>query len=135
MLNDHFKVTTHGALQQKEMNNRIGPNAKQVCNIAMYVLHIFGVCHNHNSLPLGPIQSSSPSTKELRELPHFLQFAIKGILYPLFCRKSFDELWSSLAVDVDGVSYLPNNLKTNYLASGSNSKHYFHLIQSNFILF
>ena len=26
---------------------------------------IFGICHKHNSLDLGPIQSSSPSTKEL----------------------------------------------------------------------
>ena len=32
---------------------------------------IFGVCHKHNSLPLEPIQPSSPtSTKELHDLGH-----------------------------------------------------------------
>ena len=29
------------------------------------MLHYFGVCHKHSSLPLGPVQSSYPSTKEL----------------------------------------------------------------------
>ena len=32
---------------------------------------IFGVCHKHNSLPLEPIQPSSPTTtKELHDLGH-----------------------------------------------------------------
>ena len=29
------------------------------------VTRLFWVCHKHNRLPLGPIQPSSPSTKEL----------------------------------------------------------------------
>ena len=34
----------------------------------MCVKHnLFWVCHKHNSLPLGPIQPSSPSTKEFRD--------------------------------------------------------------------
>ena len=32
--------------------------------------YLFGVSHKHNSLPLGPIQPSSPSTKELHGLSH-----------------------------------------------------------------
>ena len=46
------------------MDNLIGPTVNQVWNVAMYVLHILGVCHKQNSLQLGPIQSSSP-TKDL----------------------------------------------------------------------
>ena len=34
----------------------------------MHVLHIFLGCHKQNSLPLGPIQPSPPSTKEFHEL-------------------------------------------------------------------
>ena len=52
------------------MTKRIGPKVKQVLNVAMlHVRYIFGeVCHKHNSLPLGPIQPSSPYTKELHAL-------------------------------------------------------------------
>ena len=31
----------HGALQQKQMNNRISPKVKQIWNVAMHVLHNF----------------------------------------------------------------------------------------------
>ena len=34
-------------------------------NVAKNVLSFFEVCHKHNFLPFGPIQPSSPSTKEL----------------------------------------------------------------------
>ena len=52
-----------------EMNKWIGSKVKQVWNVAMLWCTIFwGVCHKHNSLPLGPIQISSPSTKELHDL-------------------------------------------------------------------
>ena len=44
-----------------EMNNWIGPTVKHVWDVAMHVLHNFGVCHKHNSLP----QPSSPTSKEL----------------------------------------------------------------------
>ena len=47
------------------MNNRIGRIVKHVWNDTVHVWHIFWVCHKLNSLPLGPIQPSSPSTKEL----------------------------------------------------------------------
>ena len=40
---------------------------------------IFGVCHKHNSLPLGPIQPSSPSSKELHYL-HSSLFNESGLL-------------------------------------------------------
>ena len=50
--------TTHAALQQKEMNNWMGPTVEHLWNIAMHVLHNFF----HSSKTLGP---SSPSTKEL----------------------------------------------------------------------
>ena len=46
------------------MNNRIGPTVKHV---VWNVLHNFLVCHKHNSLPHGPIQPSSHSTKELHD--------------------------------------------------------------------
>ena len=58
----------HGALKQKEINNciGIGPTVKHVWNSAMNVLHtVEKVLHKHNSLVLGLIQSSSPTTKEL----------------------------------------------------------------------
>ena len=45
------------------------PAVKNVWKVAMHVQHnLFCLCHKHNSLPLGPIQPSSPSTKELHEL-------------------------------------------------------------------
>ena len=34
-------------------------------NFALHELYNFGVCRKHNSLPLGPIQPSSPSSKEI----------------------------------------------------------------------
>ena len=55
------------ALKSKEMNKQIGPKVKQVWNVARLTLDNFLLwfCHKHNSLPLGPIKPSSPSTKEL----------------------------------------------------------------------
>ena len=48
------------------MKNRIGPTVKHVWKVAMHVWHnLFWVCHKHNSLPSGPIQPSSLSTKKL----------------------------------------------------------------------
>ena len=45
---------------------RLTPKVKRACNVAINVLHIFKVgWYKHNSSPLGPIQPSSPSTKEL----------------------------------------------------------------------
>ena len=58
-------VFNHGALQYKEMNNRIGPTVNLEWNVAMLVLPIFWFFHKHNSIPFGPIQPSSPNTKEL----------------------------------------------------------------------
>ena len=47
------------------MNIQIGPTVKHEWNVAMHVLQqLFRVFHKHNSLPLGLIQPSSPSTKE-----------------------------------------------------------------------
>ena len=47
-------------------NNRISPKLKQVWNVAIHVQHNFlKVGHKNNSLPLGLIQPSSPSSKEL----------------------------------------------------------------------
>ena len=34
----------------------------------LQVVHNFSICHKNSSLPLGPIQPSSPSTKELANL-------------------------------------------------------------------
>ena len=52
------------------MNKRIGPKVNQVSNVAKHVVrNVFGGCHQHNSLPLGPIKHSSPSTKELHGKP------------------------------------------------------------------
>ena len=60
---------SHGALQQKELNKRIGPKGIQVWNVAMHELHIFlFFIKQHNILPLGPIQPSSPFTKGLHDL-------------------------------------------------------------------
>ena len=39
-----------------KLNNWIGPVVKHVWNDAICVLHIFFICHSHNSLPLGRIQ-------------------------------------------------------------------------------
>ena len=56
------------------MNKEIEPKVKQVKrNVAMHMQYIFkffwvGGCHKHNILPLGPIQPSFPSTKELHDL-------------------------------------------------------------------
>ena len=45
----------------EEMSNRIGPTVKQLWNYDMHVLHkFFGFNITH-----GPIQPSSPTTKEL----------------------------------------------------------------------
>ena len=54
-----------GRAMEEEVNNQIGPTVKHEWNVSMYLLHIFCICRKHNSLPLGPIQPSSPSTKEL----------------------------------------------------------------------
>ena len=52
------------------MSKRIGPTDKHVWKVAMHLQHnLFWVSHKHISLPLGPIQPSSPSTKELHDLP------------------------------------------------------------------
>ena len=51
------------------MSNWIGPTVKQLWNNAMHVLHnFFWGQHKHNSFLLGPIQPSSPTTKELHAL-------------------------------------------------------------------
>ena len=42
------------------------PTAKHEWNVAMQVGAYFLVCHKHNSLLAGPIQPSSPTTKELQ---------------------------------------------------------------------
>ena len=42
------------------MNKRIGPKVNQECNRAIHVLN------KHNSLPLGPKQPLSPSTKDVQ---------------------------------------------------------------------
>ena len=55
----------HGPLLYTEMNKWIGKTVKHEWNGATYVPYIFGFCHKHNSLPLGPIQPLFPSTKEL----------------------------------------------------------------------
>ena len=48
------------------MNKQIGPKVKQLWNVAMHEQHNFwGAFHTPNSLPLGPILPSSPSTKEV----------------------------------------------------------------------
>ena len=50
------------------MNKRIGPKVLFWYGIVPCMCCIiFGGCHKHNSLPLGPIQPSSPSTKELHD--------------------------------------------------------------------
>ena len=59
-------MLSNGALQQREMNTWIGPSDKRVWNVAIHVLHIFGVCHKCRMLPLRPIQHSSPSNQELQ---------------------------------------------------------------------
>ena len=45
----------HGALNYKEMNNRISLIVKHVWNVGMHVLHSFKFGHTHNCLPLGQI--------------------------------------------------------------------------------
>ena len=48
------------------MSNRIGPTVKHVWKVAMHVQHnLFWRVTNTAAYHLGPIQSSSPSTKEL----------------------------------------------------------------------
>ena len=57
------------------MNKWISPKVKQLWHVAMHgLLHAFfwGGGHNHNSLPLGPIQPSSHSTEELLDLAYDL---------------------------------------------------------------
>ena len=67
----HTKTTTlvcaysWSSLVEGEMNNWIGPIVKYEWNDAMPVLQLFWICHKDNSLPIGPIQPSSPSAKEL----------------------------------------------------------------------
>ena len=64
----NLRLFGKGALQQKEMKKLIGPKVKQVRNVAMHAQHNFWRgCHKNNSLTLGPIQPSSPSTKELHD--------------------------------------------------------------------
>ena len=57
------------ALQLKEMNSWIDPTVKQLRNYAMHVLHNFWGFNigKHQSFLLGPIQSSSHTTKELHD--------------------------------------------------------------------
>ena len=56
------------------MNNQIGPIVKLVLSVASHVLDFFGGggCRKHNSNPLGLIQSSLLSTKELLDWCHAL---------------------------------------------------------------
>ena len=64
-----------------EINNRIGPKVKQVpmeCCHASTEFFFWGGCINYNSLPLGPIQSSSHSTKELHGTSYQQQQSILG---------------------------------------------------------
>ena len=56
-----------------EMSNRISPTDEHVWKVTMQVQHnLFLVCHKHNSLPLGLIQPSFPSTKELHVFSELL---------------------------------------------------------------
>ena len=66
-LNEIRSLDEQWSSSVKDMSSWIGPTAKQVWNIAQYVLqNFFGVCDKHNSLSLGSIQPSSPSTIELQ---------------------------------------------------------------------
>ena len=62
------------------MSNRIGPTVQHVWNGAISVQQFFSVCDKHNSLPLGPKQLLSPSTKELHALANSHTFIAKELL-------------------------------------------------------
>ena len=64
-------LIAHGAHKKRKMHKQIHPKVKQVWNVAMHVLHK----HKHNSLPLGPILPSSPSTKELHRQHLLVNFS------------------------------------------------------------
>ena len=49
--------------QAMELFNRMRWTSMEWCNAC--ALEPFSICHRHNSLPLGPIQPSSPSAKKL----------------------------------------------------------------------
>ena len=57
---------SHGALQVVEgENNWTGPIVKRMESYHLSAAYVAWICHEHNSLPLGPIQPSSPSGKDL----------------------------------------------------------------------
>ena len=56
----------YGALQLKEMSNWIAPTVKQLWKYTMHCYFFLGGGQlKHNSFLLGPMQPSSPTTKEL----------------------------------------------------------------------
>ena len=66
------------------MSKWIGPIVKQVWNVALLLVQIFflgGGCHKQNTLPLGQIQPSSPSTEELDALG--LEVVLSSLLLSL----------------------------------------------------
>ena len=56
------------------MNKWIDTKVKKYGMLQWSVMNIFSFCHKHNSLPLGSIQPSSPSTKELHGWPQLKHF-------------------------------------------------------------
>ena len=79
------------------MNNLIGPTVKHVWNAAMHVVQIyFRVCHKDNSLSLGLIRPSCPSTKDLHDRPVGASNSYDGIRFKfVLVVKSLERMNSS----------------------------------------
>ena len=104
--NSSYKIG-HGALQQKEMNNWIGPTVEQLWKYAMHVLHNFlGVQHKHNSFLFGPIQPSSLTTEELHESANGLKICFQvDVVHSWFSSYQMRSLWQTKMLEGKGSDW------------------------------
>ena len=65
LMGPHLNQPRHGVLQQKEMKNKLAQTSDKYGMLPSMCCICFWFFHKHNSLPLGLIHPSSPTTKEL----------------------------------------------------------------------